>query len=491
MSTQLNQIEIEERIVAALKRRKGTATAGDIATDTGLPLGDVEVELKRIMSLYKSHLDVDDNGNLRYRFDPSLVRRGETVERALYKARKAIWNGFKWFFKAWIMIMLVGYTITFVVVLVALAVAAMASGSRSDSDSSDGIARLPIYLLGRFLEYMFWFSLFDNNRGYGRRNTYGRSRSRKKIEKPEKPFYQKVFDFVFGPEATSDPLNAHQSFASYVRYNKGRITAADWASRTGQTLEQAENALTAGIMRFGGEVDVTPAGNLLYRFDELRVSARDSGNSGRNIEPIWHKKASAPPLTGNPGGTNAWIGAFNLFNLVMSIFVLSGAGAATALPMGAVIGLGWVPLVFSVLFFAVPLMRWIGNMNASSRAEKENARRQAYKAVYSAALENKPVRLDPAIAKPVALALEGEPDLEGGGDVWIFETLASQLADGQNARQVTADRVVFGHTVFSSDEAEKSLEESELEEFDRRFAFELGAPVEEKATASASVHVLN
>ncbi|MEZ4460531.1 MAG: hypothetical protein R3E66_12560 [bacterium] len=487
MATQLHNIEIEERIIAVLKQRKGAATAADVAADTGLPLDDVEIELKRLMTLYKSHLDVDDDGNLRYRFDPSLVRRGEAVERALYKVQKAVWAGFKWFFKAWIMLMLVGYTITFIVLLIALAVAGLAASSRSDSDSSDGLVRLPLYVLGRFLEYMFWFSLFDDSRSSSR--SYGRAR--KKAEKPEKPFYQKVFDFVFGPDAVTDPLAAQQAFASFVRFNKGRLTPADWASRTGQSLEEAENALTAGIMRFGGEVDVTPDGNLVYRFDQLRVSAKTSGDYGRNIEPIWNKRAVPKPLTGNPGGTNGWIIAFNTFNLVMSLFVLGGVGAQVALPIGAIIGLGWVPLVFSVMFFAIPLLRWITNASAAKQAEQQNLRRQAYQAAYTAALEKRGTFIDPKVAKSVALALDGEPDLEGGGDVWVFETLAGQLEVGQAARAVEADRVVFGQTVFSSDEAEKSLEESELEEFDRRFAFELGTPAAEKVGAAQPARVLN
>ena len=72
MSAQLSPFEIEDRILSSLKKRDGTATAGDVASDTGLGYGDVETGLRRMLSLYKSHLDVDDDGNLRYRFDAGL-----------------------------------------------------------------------------------------------------------------------------------------------------------------------------------------------------------------------------------------------------------------------------------------------------------------------------------------------------------------------------------------------------------------------------------
>lgn len=474
MATQLNNIEIEERIVGALRRREGAATAGDIAADTGLPLGDVEIELRRLLTLYKSHLDVDDDGNLRYRFDAAMVRRGPAMERTLYRVRKALWNGFKLFFKAWIMLMLVGYTITFIVLLLAMAVAAMAASKSSDSDS-DGLVELPLYLLARILEYMFWFRMFDDSSSHRRR--------RRQVVRPEKAFYQKVFDFVFGPDAVVDPLEAQRVFASYVRHMRGRVTPADWASRSGQTLEQAENALTAGIMRFGGEVDVTENGNLIYRFDELRLSARASGDAGQDLEPIWTKRAEVPTLTGNETG-NGWIVTFNLFNLVMSLFVLVGSAGAGLAPW-VLIALGWVPLVFSAVFFMIPLYRWMANLSAPARVARENQRREAYRAAFDAARQNSAVAIEPVVATEVALALGGEPDLEEGGELWTFETLSSQLQDARAARAEQRDDVVFGQTVFSSDEATKSLAESELEDFERRLAFELGAPSVRPARVAA------
>lgn len=480
MSDQLHSIEVEERIVSAVRKRGGTVTSGDVSADTGLPIEEVEIELKRLLTLYKSHLDVDDDGNLLYRFDAAMVRRGDRVEATFYKLRKAAWAAFKWFFKAWIMLMLVGYTITFIVILLALAIAAIAASSRSDSDS-DGIVEIPLYLLARFLEYMFWFNVFDDSRRSSRR----RSR-RRKVEKPEKPFYQKVFDYVFGPDAVVDPLASQRAFAAYVRHMKGRLTPADWASRTGQTLEEAENALTAGIMRFGGEVDVTENGNLVYRFDALRLSAKATGDTGRDLEPIWFQSATAPPLTGNPGSTNFWITAFNAFNLVMASVVLFGlATPGVVLAPAILIGLGWIPLVFSVLFFAVPFFRWVSNAGAAGRAAHENAKRQAYKAAFLAAEDARGAEIPPGVAKEVALALDGEPDMEGEADLWHFETLASQLADARNARADERDQVVFGQTVFSSDEATVSLAESELADFERRLALELGAPASHRAAVAS------
>lgn len=57
--------EIEERILKALRKRRGTATAGDISGDTGLSYDQTETAIQSLLRTYKSHVDVDDQGNLR------------------------------------------------------------------------------------------------------------------------------------------------------------------------------------------------------------------------------------------------------------------------------------------------------------------------------------------------------------------------------------------------------------------------------------------
>ncbi len=483
--TETSIYEQEDRILASLKKRGGMVTVGDVAGDTGLNYHEVELGLRRMLSLYKSHLDVDDDGNLRYRFDPSFIRRGDEKGRLWHDIKQAAWTGFQWFFKIWIMVMLVGYTIIFVLLLLAMAVAAIAASASSDSDG-DGIIELPLYLLARFLEYFFWFSLFDDDYSRGRRRA---RRSRRRAlkhragkERPEKPVYQKIFDYVFGPKRKSDPLQAQRAFAAFVRQMNGRVTAADWAARTGQSLDEADNALTAAIVRFNGDVDVTEDGVLVYRFDELMTTA-GSGLGAALQAPgrIWETRKTAPKFTGNEGGTNTWITLFNLFNLGMGTWVLSGAFDQLAAMYGVqplvTIGLGIVPLVFSLIFFAVPAVRYLGQMGAKVAAERENRRRNEIRKIYAGVRGSQAegVVLDVKHDKELAAAYDGEPRVaQGGTTYWFFDGLKAQVDAGERARQAAANRTVFGETVFSSDEEEVSLAQSELDDFDARLARELG-----------------
>lgn len=481
-----NFYELEDRIISSLKERDGVATVGDVATDTGIPYDRAEIVMREMLSNYRSHLDVDDDGNLRYRFDPRFARRGEDRGRLWHNIKKAAWKGFVGFFKVWTMVMMVGYTIIFVLLLLAVGIAGLALALQGDDDAGLEIGFLPFYLVARFLEFMFWFSLFnrqpskpDSRRQRGRRRRGLMSKLRGRGEKPSKPFYQKLFQYLFGPERKSDPLAPERAFAKFVRERGGRLTAAEWASRTGQTLEEAENALTASIVRFNGDVDVSDDGTLIYRFDELRVTADEEEAGGEELPPIWERPVQVGPLTGNPSSTNVWITIFNLFNLAMAavILVLSSPMMGSAFA----IGLGWIPLVFSLMFFAVPLARKISHSQKKRRATRENERREALSIVFKSTQdgEARPIPEDSipeTFTTNFLSAYDGDVDVTDTGlTTYSFDRLATEFRDASEAREAAEEEnVVFGQTVFSSDAEEKSLDDADMEEFDRRLARELG-----------------
>ncbi len=473
----LSKYELEDRLIESLKARDGVATVGDVVSDTGLPYDQVEEGLDRMLQQYKSHLDVDDAGNLRYRFDPSFPERGEQPGRWWHKTKQVAWKAFVWFFKIWTMVMLVGYTITFVLILIALSVAALTAGE--DEGGGDLIV-LPFYLLARMLETLFWIDLFSHG-GLGRRAQ--RMRRKRHVDKPSEPFYQRIFNYLFGPEAesSSDPLARQKSFASFVRHRDGRVTAAEWASRSGQPLEEAENALTAGVMRFDGDVDITDEGALVYRFDRLQVTADDSEETGQDPPPIWQRELSLPPLTGNQSSTNYWISGLNAFNLVMSSIVVFGL---PGLEFAIQVGLGYVPFLFSSLFFAIPLLRKVQRSWRQTEVERENRRRKALGTVFQSSQYGSTEtlhehELPEEFADELVVDYEGDMEVTDEGKVeYAFPEITRQFDAARQARQRTGDEaVVFGETIFSSDEEEKSLSESEMDDFDERLERELGEEV--------------
>ncbi|TXD35956.1 hypothetical protein FRC98_14895 [Lujinxingia vulgaris] len=497
MAQQASAFELEDRIRGALKKRGGVATVGDVAAETGLPYEETEIAMRKMLELYQSHLDVDDDGNLLYRFDPGMKARGYQKGRRWYDFKKKAWAAFTWIFKVSIMVVLIGYTATFILLLLALAIAGIAAATSQDNDDLGDVFLLPVYLIARILETVFWISWFSDFGG-GRRR---RRRPRRKVERPKVPLYKRIFQFVFGPELTRDELAAERAFARFVRARQGRITAADWASRTGLSLEEADQALTAATVRFRGDIDVAADGTLIYRFDDLRVTS-EAGADDRlqPPKPIWTRKVTVPPLTGNKGSTNTWIAIFNTFNLIMGAFILGGV---TGLSTGVSVVLGVIPVLFSLMFFAIPLGRRFARGGKLRRAKRENERRELIEAVYLSAATD-------GVARPVdAKIFETHPrgdeifaDFDGeirveddGRTLYLFPEVARQLGAAESARQRAADQVVFGQTIFSSDEETLSMADAEMLEFDRKLARELGGAsmvefewesMEESATVGAS-----
>jgi hypothetical protein len=430
-----------------------------------------------MLQSYRSHLDVDEAGNLRYRFDPAFQRRGEEAGRVFYKILNAIKQGAKWFFKFWIMLMLVGYTLSFVMILF-LAGIGMLGLTLASGDEGGGMAELgflPLYAMIRVLEFMFWISLLQGGPDGGG-GFFGR-RMKRRHKKPEKPFYQKVYDYVFGPaEARRNGEGTQRFFATLVRSHGGVITSADWAKRTGHSLDRARELLTACALRFRGTVDMADDGTLLYRFDELQVSAESGGGKLKAPPPIWEEEKTVAPLTGNKRSTNVWISILNGFNLGMGGYITFGLPATVGAT--TIAALGWIPLSFSALLFALPLVRRFRRRREKRRAEQENRWRQILPRVFEAAERDEAIS-----AEEIPEELHGrlfsdfgaESSVDGEGNVTFrFPQLSVELAVSQQVRSADGSQEQrFGQSVFSSDDETATMDEKDQADFDARLEREL------------------
>ena len=240
------------------------------------------------------------------------------------------------------MVILFGYTFAFIVLLVIAAVAATVA-------TEDEVGLLPLYLVARILELLFWIDFFSNE---DKRS--GFRPARRKKPRPEVPFYKRVFNFVLGPGVGTDPPDKYQKLAAFIRESKGRVTPADWAAHTGVCLAEADRALITGVLRFGGTLEITENRALLYRFEDFLVSAEKNGEkTAASPDPIWQHQPKVTPLTGNPPVSNFVIAALNCFIMLMAVGILYfSKGVLSTLT----IGLGIVPLAFGAFLFISPLL---------------------------------------------------------------------------------------------------------------------------------------
>jgi len=368
-------------------------TVADAAAATGLSLADASSGLHVLVSEYRGHLRVGEEGDLVFIFPNGLEKPWETrdaITRAWDRALGFAIGAARFVVRAWVAIVLVGYVAIFVALLIAM----MFGGSREDRGSSRG-GGLGIALLRMVAEALFWtFHPFSPFRvDMGRESWTGRG-ARRHNAGPKTPFYERVDRFFFGPKKVPPPdVDAlRRAVLGEIRALKGRIGIGDVMRVTGLTRDEVDPLMSRLLVDYEGEIDVSEEGGIAYRFPDVRKTVQ--ALEADRPEPVWAKPVVARPLTGNSFGEDFFIGALNAFNLAMSTWVVVNGLTVDRLiavlarvpkrlwpEPGTPIALGIVPLVFSIALFLLPLGRALYRSRERKRAARENGRRAVLRAV--------------------------------------------------------------------------------------------------------------
>jgi hypothetical protein len=196
-------------------------------------------------------------------------------------------------------------------------------------------------------------------------------------------------------------------------------------------------------------------------------------------------------LTGNGAGANAIIAGMNGFTLLAAttapwfIFPRLGIGGPAAF-----VALVLVPVVFSVLFFGIPLLRMVGVKFENRRRERRNVRRVLLGLVYGHALDgDRPVGVDEALqyvssrlqdqdvtrevvdAALAALARELDADVavtESGDTRYTFSALPREIRASESIRRtLELEKRDLGAIVYSTADTTEEAGERDLHLFDR------------------------
>ena len=486
-------------VLRALRRLDGRATVADVSAATGLERSEAEATLRRLLEDRRGHLEVGERGDLVYRFDKGLLSRD--AESMWTKVKRGAWSAFKVGFKVWIVATLVVYFAIFVALLIA-ALFANKDGDGGDwggggGERRGGGFRLP---MGDFwLWYWIWSPRWRGRpyygEGYGTQGSL--SRGGKKGRKEGPPFYKKVFAFVFGPdEPTRTRAAKDRELLRFIRSRRGVVSATDLVQHTGMELQEADEELARLMAAHEGDVKVSDDGTILYLFPELMVSAHGSVRE-REPAPAWRRLEPKRPLTGNTATSNAMIIGMNGLNLAAAatapwfIFPRLGIGG-----LGAEIGLVWVPLAFSTVFFAVPGLRWLGVTRENTKRAARNVRKaviglvskftlsgpeaealpvEEAEAKVKAVVQSKvPADLKTVIPTLDRLVAEFDGEVEAnaeGRPRFRFPLFRHQMEAAHRARGALAlEGRTVGDIVYASDDDEETAGRRELEAFDRELS---------------------
>jgi hypothetical protein len=452
--------ESEQKIVLSLesllKKTKGQVSPADLAAETGYPLQQVNDALARLIELYNARVTMDsESGKLVFKFDYPLSKRGKkSFKELLFIAIETLWKVFKVIYKASIGIVLVLYTIIFVLILIAL----MFGGRSSDNDSKGPDIGPIIGGLFRGLMDAFTLSLWMRPYNYTS-DPYGNSYRTYEPERNKgRGFIQSVYSFVFGPDRPEyDPLEDHKEAAAFIRKNNGKITAGHIVALTGVSYFDAESRLAEYASRFGGDLYISPDGVLMGEFYDLLNKQTSELQGGRIV--FYEEEVEAPyEYTGNSTGRNAAIMGMNAFNLVMAFYLTSvfSGGSQIGLtddlgnPVNTdflvspflSIGLGYFPLVFSALFFIIPMIRYFYVKRKNNEREINILRKKLIGAFVKHHSKNitlsdivKLANIEPQhestiikILEKLVIELRGEINIDTmGNPVYSFKRLSSEL----------------------------------------------------------------
>jgi len=386
-----------EKVVGTFRKHQKGITFQDIAANTGLPLEQVKSLVPSALDEYSARLEVTESGEILFSFPGGFVSRYRGILPILKRFLSSLFRFFtaaiKLIFKFWILVMLIGYFLLFVAIAIA-SVFLSVSGSFNSRNRRSGRGGSMNFSFGIFnLFFRLWF--YSEIFGSGRRR-YGSSLlpGRKKSSGAGgQPLYKAVFSFVFGDD---DPnrdgeTTGRKEFISYLRKMRGVVSLPELIILTGLPPQDAETLMMQLCAEFKGSPEVTDEGTVVYRFEEILLSAeKNTGtNPDQNLSPGLDSGLPRPvykklkTFSANPKKLNIWFALINGVNLFFGTYffssslsighilneeVLRNSGiygrvyhALSVLGLEAFpviqIALGLVPFLFSLLFWLIPFIR--------------------------------------------------------------------------------------------------------------------------------------
>ncbi|MDR2245821.1 MAG: hypothetical protein LBE17_03950 [Treponema sp.] len=497
---QVRDREAYQKVTGALRGRRNGATIADIVAKTALPFRTVQELVPVAADEYSARLEVTESGEILYSFPHGFVSKYRGFRAGLRRAAEKIKKGIKiaasWAFKGWIMLMLVGYFVFFMLIALASLVLSMAASSTSDNRSSrrgDGIGGL--YLASRIFNMIIhiWFysELFKAaDPYYQRRGAVSQARAK------SRPLHKAIFSFVFGDgDPNADwPVREKQAVIAYIQANRGVISLPELMALTGLPPPAAEERIVSYCAEFGGLPEATDDGTVVYRFDSLLLRADTQNRSFPGLSgPIKRLKS----FSANEKKMNVWFSLINGVNLIFGSYFLynalnSGAilsqadfnassylygvlyvllSQVAANPLPVIIGfMGFVPLIFSLLFWLIPGLRFLRNKQDNEEIKRENFRKNGYGRIWDAPLAVKPQEIAPQAkeCRPQNLAAAQDrivkefgayamPDVsldDTGKPVYVFKELNREKAALERYRAgIAPGASKLGKVVFDSGSA--------------------------------------
>jgi len=269
-------------LLGAITKLGGRVTASDVSSETGTSITESQRQLLVLARLVGAELVVADDGQLSFVFeDQAALRRGLRSATWRMRGREA-WETVSPAL-AWTARASFGLGLLSSITIVVSALAVISSKSDDSSSSGGGMSmRVPMQMWGPHpLDFLYY--------------------SRPYRAPGEMGFLQSCFSLLFGdPDPNRSPVSSleqrrSRAIAALVRANGGTVSAEQlapfleppaqpeaWEELAASAAGFREDWVLPSLLQFGGEVEVSEEGDLLYSFPELMLSASAADARGPN-----------------------------------------------------------------------------------------------------------------------------------------------------------------------------------------------------------------
>jgi hypothetical protein len=375
-------------VMKAVEKLNYRVTIGDVAAQAGLDIKVAERDLLALASEAGGHLQVAESGDIAYLFPRNFrgVLQSKYFRLRLQSWWNKIWETLFYIIRVSFGILLI---VSIVLIFVTILVILMSMNSRSDSGRGGYSGGRSQGGGGAFIPY-FWFSpnwFYVFRPDYYRRRSYYRQQSRRSHNtrspsgsESDMNFLEAVFSFLFGdgnPNANLEETR-WQTIGTVIRNSNGAIAAeqvAPYLDNVGRDWRENEDYMLPVLTRFNGRPEVSPAGQIIYHFPELQVTAKTQHSpqpaSAYLRELPWKfSQASSGQLIGAAGlgGLNL-VGALVLGNLLQQGLELGGLVAFVG-------SIYWLLLAYGIGFLTIPLIRYFWIQWRNQQVEARNEARQ-------------------------------------------------------------------------------------------------------------------
>jgi hypothetical protein len=359
-------MSLNPKVITAIEQLNFRATVGDVAVQSGL---DVQVAQQELMALAASaggHLQVTETGEVAYLFARNFrsILQAKFLKLRLLAWGHKIWRVLFYLIRISFGVLLIASIFIIAIAILLIIVATVFSDRDSDNGSFDG------FPMGWIFTDWYYFFTPD---------PYSRSQSTVySTPKSSMNFLEAVFSFLFGDGNPNKNLEQKrwQAIGRTLKYNQGAVIPEQVIPFLDSLdKEQSiDDAMLPVLLQFNGQPEVSPEGEIVYRFPELQTSVRsDVSDPPASFlkESLWQfSHASSTQILWSIGlGSINFIGALALGKLL--------GGSSLVGFLGFVQGIYGILLAYGLGFLAIPIGRYFWIQWQNQRIMVRNQSRQS------------------------------------------------------------------------------------------------------------------